>query len=88
VLARLSKATRLTRYGGDSYFFCVMAAGQTDIALDAHMEPYDIAPLIPIIRGAGGVVCTWDGGDASLGGDVISASCEKTLEEALAIIRQ
>lgn len=88
VLARLSQATRLTRYGGDSYFFCVMAAGQTDIAMDAHMEPYDIAPLIPIIRGAGGVVCTWDGGDASRGGDVVSANCQKTLEEALAIIRQ
>lgn len=88
VLARLSKATRLTRYGGDSYFFCVMAAGQTDLAMDAHMEPYDIAPLIPIIRGAGGAVCTWDRGNAARGGDVISASCEQLLEEALAVIRQ
>jgi myo-inositol-1(or 4)-monophosphatase len=88
VLARMSKSTRLTRYGGDAYFFCVMAAGQVDIAMDAHMEAYDIAPLIPIIRGAGGVVCTWDRGDPSRGGNVIAASCEKTLEEALSVIRQ
>lgn len=88
VLARITKATRLTRYGGDAYFFCVMAAGQIDIAMDAHMEAYDIAPLVPIIRGAGGVVCTWDRGDPSRGGNVIAASCEKVLDEALSVIQQ
>lgn len=88
VLARMTKAARLTRYGGDAYFFCVMAAGQVDIAMDAQMEAYDIAPLIPIIRGAGGVVCTWDRGDPSRGGNIIAASCESVLKEALSVIRQ
>ncbi|MBL8907256.1 MAG: histidinol-phosphatase [Rhizobiales bacterium] len=86
VLARLSAATRLTRYGGDAYFFCVMAAGQVDIAMDARMEPYDIAPLLPIIRGAGGAASTWDRGNPSLGGNVITASSADLLEDALAVI--
>lgn len=86
VLSRLSGATRLTRYGGDAYFFCVMAAGQVDIAMDARMEPYDIAPLLPIIRGAGGVASTWDRDNPAMGGNVITASCPELLEEALAII--
>ncbi|MBL8895393.1 MAG: inositol monophosphatase family protein [Rhizobiales bacterium] len=85
-LARLSGATRLTRYGGDAYFFCVLAAGQVDIAMDARMEPYDIAPLIPIIRGAGGVVSTWDRGNPAPGGNVISASSQRLLDDALAVI--
>ena len=87
VLARVSSATRLTRYGGDAYFFCLMAAGQIDIAMDARMEPYDIAPLIPIMRGAGGVVCTWDRGEPAGGGNVIAASCQGLLDEALTLIQ-
>lgn len=86
VLKRLTQATRLTRYGGDAYFFCVMAAGQVDLSLDAHMEPYDIAPLIPIIEGAGGLVTTWERGDAAKGGNVIAASSAQLHEEALAIM--
>jgi len=66
--------------------FCVLAAGQIDLALDAHMEPYDIAPLIPIIEGAGGIVTTWERGDAAPGGNVIAASSQAVYEEALAVI--
>lgn len=86
VLKRLTAATRLTRYGGDAYFFCVLAAGQTDLAIDAHMEPYDIAPLIPIIEGAGGIVTTWERQPAAKGGNVIAASSAALYEEALALI--
>jgi myo-inositol-1(or 4)-monophosphatase len=86
VLKRLNEATRLTRYGGDAYFFCVLAAGRVDLALDAHMEPYDIAPLIPIIEGAGGIVTTWERAPAAKGGNVIAASSAQLHEEALAVI--
>jgi myo-inositol-1(or 4)-monophosphatase len=86
VLRYLGAATRMTRYGGDAYFFCAMAAGQIDIAMDARMQPYDIAPLMPIITGAGGVVCTWDRGDAAKGGDIISAGSQEVLEKALAVM--
>lgn len=87
VLQRLNAATRLTRYGGDAYFFCVLAAGQIDLALDAHMEPYDIAPLIPIIEGAGGIVTTWERTPAAKGGNVIAASSLALYEEALQVIQ-
>jgi myo-inositol-1(or 4)-monophosphatase len=87
VLARLTSSVRLTRYGGDAYFFCLLAAGHIDVAIDARMQVYDIAPLIPIIAGAGGVSSTWDGKDASQGGNVVSASSSETLEEALSIIK-
>ena len=86
VLRDLGAATRMTRYGGDAYFFCAMAAGQIDIAMDARMQAYDIAPLMPIIAGAGGVVCTWDRGDAAAGGDVISAGSQEVMAAALAVI--
>jgi myo-inositol-1(or 4)-monophosphatase len=86
VLREMSAAARLTRYGGDAYFFCLMAAGQIDIAMDAGVQPYDIAPLMPIIAGAGGEICTWTRGDAAQGGDVVSAGSREMLETALEVI--
>lgn len=86
-LQRMTAAARLTRYGGDAYFFCLLAAGQIDVAMDARMEVYDIAPLIPIIRGAGGVVSTWSRGDPSQGGNVVAASSHSLLEHALGILQ-
>jgi myo-inositol-1(or 4)-monophosphatase len=88
VLDALSAATRLTRYGGDAYFFALMAAGHIDIAMDAHMQPYDISPLIPIIEGAGGCVATWEGRPAVNGGDVVAASNPQLLEEVLALVNR
>lgn len=74
VLARLKEETRMIRYGGDAYSFALLAAGSVDIAIDADLKPYDIAALIPIIEGAGGVVSTWAGAGAANGGDVIAAA--------------
>lgn len=85
-LAAVNQAVRFMRYDGDSYFFCMLAAGQIDLALDAGLEPYDIAPLIPIIEGAGGVVATWDGGTAAGGGDIIAAANRDLFDQAKALL--
>ncbi|WP_395687294.1 inositol monophosphatase family protein [Aestuariivirga sp.] len=82
----LREAARLTRYGGDSYFFCMVAAGHIDIAMDCGLQPYDITPLLPIITGAGGVAAEWTGGNLSHGGNVITAGSDSLLAEALAIM--
>jgi myo-inositol-1(or 4)-monophosphatase len=83
---RLRRAAQLTRYGGDAYFFCVMAAGHLDIALDAGLQAYDIAPLLPIVTGAGGHAAEWTGGDPAKGGHVITAGSEALLHEAMAVL--
>jgi myo-inositol-1(or 4)-monophosphatase len=83
---RLKSSVQLVRYGGDAYFFSVMAAGHLDIALDANLQSYDIAPLLPIIRGAGGAAAEWNGGDPALGGNVITAGSQALLDDALAVL--
>ena len=83
---RLRSKVQLCRYGGDAYFFSVMAAGHLDIAMDANLQAYDIAPLLPIVTGAGGVYAEWTGGDASKGGNVITAGSQALLDEALAVL--
>ncbi|HHG84883.1 MAG TPA: histidinol-phosphatase [Bacteroidetes bacterium] len=85
-LNNMRAALRNIRYDADAYFFALLAAGHIDIALDADLQAYDIAPLIPIIEGAGGIVSTWDRKSARLGGDIIAAASRELYEEALALL--
>ncbi len=83
---QLRNAVKMMRYGGDAYFFALLAAGHLDLALDAGLQSYDIAALLPIIRGAGGIVGTWDGKDETQGGNVLAASCQSLFDEAKALL--
>ena len=85
-LMRIENRVQSLRYDADSYFHCMVAAGQLGISLDTGLQAYDIAPLIPIIEGAGGIVTTWDGGDASNGGDILASGNASLHEQALALL--
>jgi myo-inositol-1(or 4)-monophosphatase len=60
----LTKRARLVRTWGDCYGYLLLAAGWADVAMDPIMNPWDIAALVPVIRGAGGVITDWQGGEA------------------------
>jgi myo-inositol-1(or 4)-monophosphatase len=60
----LQKRAKLVRTWGDCYAYLLLATGWADIALDPVMNPWDIAALVPIVRGAGGVITDWRGGAA------------------------
>lgn len=68
----VKSAVRMTRYGGDCYAYCLLAAGHIDVIVEPGLKPYDIAALVPIIERAGGRVTTWDGGPAANGGDIVA----------------
>lgn len=78
---------RMTRFGGDCYGYCLLAAGFVDLVIEAGLKPYDIAPLVPIIESAGGIVSTWDGGPASGGGRIVAAGDRRLHAEALRLLR-
>jgi len=81
--ARVESEVRLSRYGGDCYSYCMLAAGHLDLVIETELKPYDIAALIPIINGAGGIVTNWDGGPAQNGGRIIAAGDKRVHEAAL-----
>jgi myo-inositol-1(or 4)-monophosphatase len=83
----LEDKVRLTRYGGDCYAYCMLAAGHVDLVVEAGLNVYDIVALIPIIEGAGGIITSWDGGDPSRGGAVVAAGDKRAHEQALEILR-
>jgi myo-inositol-1(or 4)-monophosphatase len=80
----LRHAVKVTRYGGDAYFFSLLAAGHLDIAMDANLQIYDIAALIPIMRGAGAYVGSWSDNDPTTGGHVLAACNQELFESACA----
>ncbi len=82
----LRRRAQLTRWGGDCYQYCMLAMGYVDVAVEAGLKPYDIQALMPIIRGAGGIVTTWDGGNASMGGRVIASGDARVHREAMALL--
>ncbi|MEM7620678.1 MAG: histidinol-phosphatase [Pseudomonadota bacterium] len=79
----LKSKVRMTRYGGDCYSYCLLASGHIDLVVEAGLQIYDIAPLIPIIEGAGGIVSNWDGGPAHKGGRVIASGDPELHQQAL-----
>lgn len=83
---RVEEKARLSRYGGDCYAYCMVAAGHVDLVIEAGLDAYDIVPLIPIIEGAGGVVTNWQGESATDGGQIIAAGDRRVLEEAIALL--
>jgi histidinol phosphatase-like enzyme (inositol monophosphatase family) len=78
---------RMTRYGGDCYGYCLLAAGFVDLIVEADLKPYDVVALVPIIEAAGGLITTWGGGPASEGGRIIAAGDRRVHQEAMAILR-
>jgi myo-inositol-1(or 4)-monophosphatase len=85
--ARVESAVKLSRYGGDCYAYCMLAAGHVDLVIETEIKPYDIVPLIPIITGAGGIVTSWDGGTAIDGGRIIAAGDKRVHAEAMKILK-
>lgn len=84
--ARVSEAARMTRFGGDCYNYCLLAAGFVDLIVEASLKPYDIVALIPIIEGAGGVVTSWDGKPATSGGRIVACGDPRLHEQALNLL--
>ncbi len=83
---RVEDKVRLSRYGGDCYAYCMLAAGHIDLVIESGLNPYDIVALIPIIEGAGGIITDWSGDSAAKGGAIIAAGDKRTHEEALRLL--
>ena len=83
---RLENKVKLSRYGGDCYAYCMLAAGLIDLVIETEIKPYDIVAIIPIVTGAGGIVTTWENGPAQAGGRIIVAGDKRVHEAALELL--
>lgn len=87
VYARIEEKVRLSRYGGDCYAYCMLAAGHIDLVIETELKPHDVAALIPIITGAGGIVTTWEGEAPEQGGRLVAAGDRRVHAAALEMLK-
>ena len=59
---KLAAGARLVRTWGDCYGYLLVATGWADVMIDPVMNLWDIAALVPVIVGAGGVITDARGG--------------------------
>jgi len=85
---RVEESVQLSRYGGDCYAYCMLAAGHVDLVIETELKPYDVLPLIPIIEGAGGIVTTWDNGRPHAGGKIIAAGDKRAHAQAMDVLNE
>lgn len=71
---RLITQCQTYRTWGDCHGYYLLTTGGIDIMVDPIMHLWDIAPLVPIVQGAGGIVTDWSGGDPLSGNGLIAAS--------------
>jgi myo-inositol-1(or 4)-monophosphatase len=86
IFRKVENKVKLSRYGGDCYAYCMLAAGHIDLVIETEIKPHDIVPLIPIIVGAGGIVTTWENGPAQNAGRVVVAGDKRVHQAALEIL--
>jgi histidinol phosphatase-like enzyme (inositol monophosphatase family) len=84
----LRAAARITRYGLDAYAYARLAGGTIDLVAESGLAAWDVAALIPVVSGAGGLVTDWRGEAPALGGQIVCASSDGVLEQALLALRR
>ncbi len=71
---KLAANVKLYRTWGDCYGYLLLASGWADIMVDPIVSPWDFHALVPIIRGANGVITDWEGEDALKGNSVVASN--------------
>ncbi len=72
--AALGQRVKQLRTWGDCYGYLLVATGWADIMCDPIMNPWDVAALIPVVRGAGGIITDWQGRDPVNAASIVAAT--------------
>lgn len=87
---RFDKKAKTISLGGDAYAYALIASGWADLALETSLKLYDVAALVPVLEGAGGVITDWQGRalGANLDGTVLAAGNRTLWEAAFSLLHK
>jgi histidinol phosphatase-like enzyme (inositol monophosphatase family) len=71
----------------DALSYSHFAEGKVDAVLQCSNKIWDIHPLIPIIKAAGGIITTWKNSDAINAGNIICSSNKSIHNKLLKILK-
>ena len=85
---KISKLTKLMRYPcSDALSYCQLCEGKLDVVLQCYNKIWDIHPMIPLIKNAGGYITTWKGKDPRIGGSIVVSSSIKIHKKVLNLLK-
>ena len=86
--AALAAQARLCRFSFDAYAYGLLAIGQLDLVVEAGLQHFDYAALLPVVEGAGGVVSNWSGEQVGSDGrgEIIAAASQPLLDHVLTVL--
>ncbi len=73
---KLIRSVKLYRTWGNAYAYLLLSTGNADAMIDPIMSPWDSLPLIPIVKGAGGVITDYEGSNPVKGNSIVTSSKE------------
>ena len=69
---KIPKVLKLMRFKcPDSLSYNLLAEGRVDMVIQCANKIWDIHPIIPIVKAAGGIITTWDNKDAVNAGNIL-----------------
>ncbi len=84
---RVRLACRLTRFGLDAMAYARVATGDIDLVIENGLKPHDYDALVAVVRGAGGHIGDWHGGEEFSGGRIVAAASRELYDEAIGLLR-
>ncbi|MDH3739036.1 MAG: histidinol-phosphatase [Alphaproteobacteria bacterium] len=87
---RIQSAARDTRFGTDCYAYSMVASGETDLVVEAGMQPYDYLAHAVVVAGAEGTITDWQGAPLTLNspGTVLAAGDARVHAAALTLLSE
>ena len=85
---KISNFTKLMRYPcSDALSYCQLCEGKLNAVLQCSNKIWDVHPMIPLIKNAGGIISTWKNNDAKYGGNILASSDIKIHKKILRLLK-
>ena len=85
---KVSRLTRFMRYPcSDALSYCQLCEGKLNVVIQCYNKIWDIHPMIPLIKNAGGYINTWRGKDPKIGGSIVASSSNELHKKILKMLK-
>lgn len=80
---RVRAQARIARFGLDACAYARVATGDIDLVIESSLKAHDYDALVAVVRGAGGFIGDWEGGENFAGGRIVAAATHRLYEAAV-----
>ena len=85
---KINKLVSLMRFPcSDALSYCQLCEGKLDAVIQCSNKIWDVHPMIPLIKNAGGLINTWKNKDAKQAGNIVASSNIKTHKKLLKMLK-